>query len=99
LEDLRREQADVQGQLARLNRKVDEFEVQRAEATEAIERSRAVCEEIKFFTKQEAHRLKGKRFCLLTERQRRTDTTLKRQPNLTPFKTYKPGVSNSWTVL
>jgi hypothetical protein len=59
LEDLKREQADVEGQLARLNKKVDEFEVQRSEATEAIERSRAVCEEIKFFTKQEAHRLKG----------------------------------------
>jgi peptidoglycan hydrolase CwlO-like protein len=59
LEDLRREQADAEGQLARLTMKVNEFEGQRAETTDAIERSKAVCEEIKFFTKAEVHRLKG----------------------------------------
>lgn len=53
-----REKADVEGQLGRLNRRIEECEVQRKEATDVIAESRTVCQNIKYLNKAVAYRLR-----------------------------------------
>ena len=60
LEDYKRENQEVVGQLERLDGKAAEMDLRAAEAKEAITQSKRVCDEVRFYTKSELYRLQGK---------------------------------------
>lgn len=59
IEDFRRDVAEAEGTLNRLQAKEDELDAQLAESKDAIEASKRVCDEVRYYTKTEMWRLKG----------------------------------------
>lgn len=60
IEDYKRDVAHTEGTLERLRQKEEELDGQAAECKDAIETSKRVCDEVRFYTKTELWRLQGK---------------------------------------
>lgn len=59
IEDYKRDVAQTEGTLERLQQKEEELDSQAAECKDAIETSKRVCDEVRYYTKTELWRLQG----------------------------------------
>lgn len=64
VEDYKRENLDAESRLERLYVKHVELDEQMKDARESIEKSKKVVDEVRYYTKSEAYRLKGARLSL-----------------------------------
>lgn len=60
LEDYKRDVVETESAMERLRQKEEELDLQVAECKDAIETSKRVCDEVRYYTKTELWRLQGK---------------------------------------